>query len=42
VVAPAFDNVDVYPMLARVLGVKPETSDGRLADVADLLAPGPR
>lgn len=34
-----FDNVDVYPLLARVLGVRPDPGDGRLADVAAALAP---
>jgi predicted AlkP superfamily pyrophosphatase or phosphodiesterase len=32
-----FDNVDVYPMMARLLGVKPEPNDGRLAEVAGAL-----
>ena len=36
---PAFDNVDVYPLLARLLGVAPEPGDGRIADVAGMLAP---
>jgi predicted AlkP superfamily pyrophosphatase or phosphodiesterase len=35
---PVFDNVDVYPLLARVMGVKPEPNDGRLSDLADVLA----
>jgi predicted AlkP superfamily pyrophosphatase or phosphodiesterase len=35
---PTFDNVDVYPLLAHVLGVKPQPNDGRLADVAGALA----
>jgi len=34
VVLPTFDNVDVYPLLARLVGVKPEPNDGRLSDVA--------
>jgi predicted AlkP superfamily pyrophosphatase or phosphodiesterase len=33
VTLPSFDNVDVYPLLARLIAVKPETNDGRLADV---------
>lgn len=33
----AFDNVDVYPLLTKVLGVKAEQSDGRLAEVAGAL-----
>jgi predicted AlkP superfamily pyrophosphatase or phosphodiesterase len=32
-----FDNVDVYPLMAKLLGVTPETNDGKLADVADML-----
>ncbi|RAK61586.1 alkaline phosphatase family protein [Phenylobacterium hankyongense] len=35
---PVFDNVDVYPLVARLIGVKPEPSDGRLADLAGVLA----
>jgi len=31
VVLPVFDNVDVYPLLARISGVKPEKGDGSLA-----------
>ena len=34
-----FDNVDVYPLVAQVAGLKPEPNDGRLADVAAALAP---
>ncbi|MET3667732.1 ectonucleotide pyrophosphatase/phosphodiesterase [Caulobacter sp. 1776] len=30
VVLPVFDNVDVYPLLARITGVKPEKGDGSL------------
>jgi predicted AlkP superfamily pyrophosphatase or phosphodiesterase len=33
-----FDNVDVYPLLARLLSVKPEANDGDLADLAPALA----
>jgi predicted AlkP superfamily pyrophosphatase or phosphodiesterase len=32
-----FDNVDVYPLLARLLGVAPQPNDGRLADLAGAL-----
>lgn len=35
---PIFDNVDVYPMLARILRVKPQPSDGR----AETLGPALR
>ena len=36
-VQPAFDNVDVYPLMAHVLGIAPLPSDGRLADVEAVL-----
>ena len=32
-VLPAFDNVDVYPLLARLIGVKPARTDGSLRPV---------
>lgn len=35
---PTFDNVDVYPLLARLLGVKPQPNDGRMSDVVAALA----
>jgi predicted AlkP superfamily pyrophosphatase or phosphodiesterase len=35
----AFDNVDIYPLLARLLGVKPQPNDGHLADLAPALQP---
>ncbi|TZF90380.1 ectonucleotide pyrophosphatase/phosphodiesterase [Cognatilysobacter lacus] len=31
VVLPVFDNVDVYPMLARLIGVTPQPNDGNAA-----------
>jgi len=34
---PAFDNVDVYPLLARLAGVRPEPNDGDLAPVLPAL-----
>jgi predicted AlkP superfamily pyrophosphatase or phosphodiesterase len=34
-----FDNVDVYPMLARLLAIKPEPNDGNLDDLAGILRP---
>lgn len=34
-----FDNVDVYPLLARLIGVKPRPNDGRLKDLAPALKP---
>jgi predicted AlkP superfamily pyrophosphatase or phosphodiesterase len=36
---PTFDNVDVYPLLARLIGVKPQANDGKLSDVAAALKP---
>lgn len=39
VALPTFDNVSVYPLLARLIGVKPEPNDGKLSDVAAALAP---
>lgn len=35
---PTFDNVDVYPLLARLVGVKPQPNDGRLGPVRAALA----
>jgi len=40
VTLPPFDNVDVYPMLAKLVGVRPEPNDGRLADIAPALRSG--
>jgi predicted AlkP superfamily pyrophosphatase or phosphodiesterase len=37
-VLPVFDNVDVYPLLAALVGVKPQPNDGNLADLAPALA----
>lgn len=37
VTLPVFDNVDVYPLLARVLGVKALPGDGHLSEVAAAL-----
>ena len=37
-VIPPFPNVDVYPLLTAVLGVKGEPNDGRLADLQPILA----
>jgi predicted AlkP superfamily pyrophosphatase or phosphodiesterase len=41
VTLPAFDNVDVYPLLTTVLGVKPEPNDGHLDEVKAALASPP-
>jgi predicted AlkP superfamily pyrophosphatase or phosphodiesterase len=38
IVVPEFDNVDVYPLLAAILHIKPHTNDGHLANVAGMLA----
>jgi predicted AlkP superfamily pyrophosphatase or phosphodiesterase len=38
VVLPPFPNVDVYPLMAQVLGVKPEPNDGDLTGVRAALA----
>jgi predicted AlkP superfamily pyrophosphatase or phosphodiesterase len=32
-VLPVFDNVDVYPLLTRVIGIRGDTGDGRLGPV---------
>jgi predicted AlkP superfamily pyrophosphatase or phosphodiesterase len=39
VVQPAFDNVDVYPLLAALIGVTPQPNDGVLDDLAPSLIP---
>jgi predicted AlkP superfamily pyrophosphatase or phosphodiesterase len=33
VVLPVFDNVDVYPLLARLIGVRGDKGDGKLGPV---------
>ncbi|HVY84054.1 MAG TPA: ectonucleotide pyrophosphatase/phosphodiesterase [Caulobacterales bacterium] len=38
VTLPSFDNVSVYPLLARLIGVNPEPNDGNPADTAAALA----
>jgi predicted AlkP superfamily pyrophosphatase or phosphodiesterase len=38
VTLPAFDNVDVYPLLAKVLGLDPLANDGKLSEVQAALA----
>ncbi len=37
-VVKPFPNVDVYPLMTHVLGIEGEPNDGRLADVAEVLA----
>ncbi len=39
VVLPAFDNVDVYPLLTALIGVKPQPNDGELAHLRPALLP---
>ncbi|HLZ77547.1 ectonucleotide pyrophosphatase/phosphodiesterase [Phenylobacterium sp.] len=34
---PTFDNVDVYPLLAKLIGVTPQPNDGTLTDLAPAL-----
>lgn len=36
-VVPEFDNVDVYPLLAHLLGIQPQRNDGDYATVAGML-----
>lgn len=38
-VVPVFDNVDIYPLLARLIGVRPAKTDGRLKPLQGALAP---
>jgi hypothetical protein len=35
----SFPNVDVYPLMAQLLGIPPEFNDGNLSDVVDMLKP---
>ena len=42
-IVPEFDNVDVYPLLARVLGIVPQPNDGDFTVVAPMLrTPDPK
>lgn len=36
---PAFDNIDVYPLVAKLIGVTPRPSDGRIESIAPALKP---
>lgn len=36
-----FPNVDVYPLMAHLLGITPKFSDGKLGDVQGMLKPEP-
>lgn len=38
-VVPEFDNLDVYPLLTRLLDIRPAPNDGDPAATADMLAP---
>lgn len=38
VALPDFDNVDVYPLVAKLVGVRPEPNDGDLDELAAALA----
>ncbi|MBS0590715.1 MAG: alkaline phosphatase family protein, partial [Proteobacteria bacterium] len=37
IVVPEFDNVDVYPLLTRVLGIRPAPNDGNPATANEIL-----
>jgi len=39
VVVPEFDNVDVYPMLMRVIGIKAQPNDGNASTTTSMLRP---
>lgn len=38
---PPFDNVDVYPLLARLLGIEPRPNDGDIKPLLPALKPAP-
>lgn len=38
---PAFDNVDLYPLLARLLGIRPSPNDGDIAPLLPALRDAP-
>ena len=37
-VVPEFDNVDIYPLLARILGIRAQSNDGDYTHVAPMLS----
>jgi predicted AlkP superfamily pyrophosphatase or phosphodiesterase len=37
-VVPEFDNVDIYPLLAHILRIRPQPNDGDFATVRPMLA----
>ena len=41
-VVPAFDNVDVYPLLAQLIGIQPAANDGSIDSLAPALRELPR
>ena len=41
VVIPSFDNVDVYPLMTRLLGIPARENDGDIAPLLPALAPAP-
>jgi predicted AlkP superfamily pyrophosphatase or phosphodiesterase len=42
VTVPSFPNVDVYPLMAHLLGLEPEPNDGDYHAVKDMLQPAAR
>ena len=42
VVLPTFDGVDVYPLLAHLLGIRPAANDGDFSAVVGALREDPR
>jgi predicted AlkP superfamily pyrophosphatase or phosphodiesterase len=40
IVVPEFDNVDIYPLLTKILGIRPAPNDGDFSVVAPMLTPG--
>jgi alkaline phosphatase D len=38
---PSFQNIHIYPLLARLLGINPAKTDGDLLQVIDMLKPKP-
>jgi predicted AlkP superfamily pyrophosphatase or phosphodiesterase len=38
VTLPTFENVSVYPLLTRLIGIQPEANQGNIADVLPALA----
>ncbi|HUW53791.1 MAG TPA: ectonucleotide pyrophosphatase/phosphodiesterase [Rhodanobacter sp.] len=41
-VVPEFPNVDVYPLMTHLLGIKPQPNDGDFSQVKDMLRPAVR